>query len=106
MPLLTPTDLSHEQESVLNADAANIQALLAHAEVLGGAAYAAEGKTISQHAINEVDDFHGRLSDLISELQSAYDLIDQELDRRDAVKEREHERIESAQLTKHLSAAE
>ena len=96
-PLCKP-DLSHEQNGPLNADAVNLKALIDHADVLLAAAYAALGKSITRSAEGALDDFHGGLSDLRSDLQAMYDVYDAELDSRDAVLEREHERTELARI--------
>lgn len=97
-------DLSHEQESILCADAANLQGLLAHANLFLETSRACHGKAITKYADNETTDFENGLYDLIQELQSAHDKIDQELERRDAVKEREHERIELSKITHGIAA--
>lgn len=96
-PLSKPS-LVHEQSGPLNADAVNLKALIDHVDVLLGAAYAALGKGITKHATNALDDFHGGLTDLRSDLQGMYDVYDAELESRDAVLEREHERTELARI--------
>jgi hypothetical protein len=97
-------DLSFEQASVLNADSANIQAFLAHANLFLDLARKAKGKGITSYAEDELDDFANGLCDLVSDLESASDKIEQELNRREGEREREHQRIESAMITRGIAA--
>lgn len=95
---LAQVELGHEQTSTLSADAVNLQQLIGHVDLLLAAAYAALGKGITKPASNALDDFHNGLSDLRSDLQGMYDRYDAELESRDAVLEREHERAETAMV--------
>lgn len=75
--------MEYEQASTLCADSANIQTLLSHAEILLQAARTVHGKSISQFAEGETSDFERRLTDLVSDLESARDKIERHLDARE-----------------------